>query len=460
MRVISLSLLVFSLFIFSCGDEQDQIKKGEVSFSFSTANIANDRFLQEDISDLVISIADNEGNLILDEKVISFNRTVSEPVLLTIGKYQIVKFLVLNASAEVIYGSPMKGSALAGLVNHPLPIEFEILADQVTNMEIEVVETRNTDPEDLGYSGLSFTIVPTQEMLVSVFLQSNNQLHFVNSLLHVYADGDSLFSKYLGDSINVVTLRTDKMETTFDVTYAGLTKSVMLSPSDIAKYRVTPLQIVFTADLNQDLVLYLPFSGDANDLSTYGNNGIVEGASLTSDRYGNFQSAFEFNNDNDVIKIEKTSSLNLTNQFTLSVWVNLYSGNYNGSRIIDNIISGSTGGYLLDIFNRDRSNGYKTTIRFLGGTELMTTEELPLNEWHHIAVSYNNGYVKIYLDGNTLAEHQENGTTSVTSVDRYIQIGNDIYGDYDTYDPFRGKIDELRIYNRALSSYEIESLAD
>jgi hypothetical protein len=69
------------------------------------------------------------------------------------------------------------------------------------------------------------------------------------------------------------------------------------------------------------LVGYWPFSGSANDLSSNANNGTNNGATLTTDRFGNPNSAYSFNGTSNYIEIPHSSSLNFgTQNFTISVW--------------------------------------------------------------------------------------------------------------------------------------------
>jgi hypothetical protein len=76
------------------------------------------------------------------------------------------------------------------------------------------------------------------------------------------------------------------------------------------------------AGLSDGLVAYYPFNGNANDASGNGNNGIVVGATLTADRFGNPNSAYSFNGTSDYIRVPNSSSLQLTNDFTLTAWIN------------------------------------------------------------------------------------------------------------------------------------------
>ena len=72
---------------------------------------------------------------------------------------------------------------------------------------------------------------------------------------------------------------------------------------------------------NSNLIAYYPFNGNANDESGYGNHGTVNGATLTSDRFGNTDSAYSFDGSNDIITVAHNEILNCSDELSISVWV-------------------------------------------------------------------------------------------------------------------------------------------
>src|SRR5215212_9357905 len=70
------------------------------------------------------------------------------------------------------------------------------------------------------------------------------------------------------------------------------------------------------------LVAWYPFNGNANDESGNGNNGVVNGAALTSDRLGNLNAAYDFNGVNNYISVTGNSSLhNIADSMSCSIWI-------------------------------------------------------------------------------------------------------------------------------------------
>lgn len=73
--------------------------------------------------------------------------------------------------------------------------------------------------------------------------------------------------------------------------------------------------------LQNGLVAYYPFNANANDESGNDNNGTVNGANLTTDRFGNANSTYDFDGINDYISVNHDASLNLSNQITMHGWI-------------------------------------------------------------------------------------------------------------------------------------------
>jgi hypothetical protein len=79
------------------------------------------------------------------------------------------------------------------------------------------------------------------------------------------------------------------------------------------------------------------------------------------------------------------------------------------------------------------------------------TSAVPANSWTHLAATYDGAMVRLYVNGVQVSSHAQTG--AISSSANPVQIGGDtIYGQY-----FQGRIDEVRIYNRALSQAEIQT---
>ncbi len=198
--------------------------------------------------------------------------------------------------------------------------------------------------------------------------------------------------------------------------------------------------------LTDGLVAYYPFNGNANDASGYGNNGTVNGATLTTDRFGNSNKAYSFDGVNDYIRSNTTIAIN-TNQATYAAWVNFRSSVNDVKQILEFKLG--AGVIFLETDN-------STKIRFgmsdgITGSTLFSPEALPLNSWHYVSGTYDGSVQKLYIDGVKVAE----ASLSLNVLNSPINIGKDSEFDFQYID---GLIDDVRIYNRALSNAEIQSL--
>ena len=96
----------------------------------------------------------------------------------------------------------------------------------------------------------------------------------------------------------------------------------------------------FNAQPTDGLVAYYPFNGNANDESGTGNNGTVNGATLTTDPWGNNNSAYEFDGSDDYVQINGISSVISASVGSISLWAKTdttsSAGNYFTSLIDSN----------------------------------------------------------------------------------------------------------------------------
>ena len=208
-------------------------------------------------------------------------------------------------------------------------------------------------------------------------------------------------------------------------------------------------EITFTTvvDVTTGLIAFYPFNGNANDTSGNGNNGIVNGALLTTDRNGTANSSYSFSNGNN-ISIPMTQQLHNLPIRTFSCWFKM-NNNQNGGRIIETTYL--NGG--ISINNNVLDAWYNSGTRECNVTN--TSINL-INEWHFLVytTNSNNGEGKIYLDGNLV-----NSRTGVLFnapqnwMNSFLRIGVGAQGE-----AINGKIDDIRIYNRLLNQSEISYL--
>lgn len=203
-----------------------------------------------------------------------------------------------------------------------------------------------------------------------------------------------------------------------------------------------------------------PYFGNANDISGNGNNGLVNGATLTTDRFGNPNSAYNFDGVDDYINVPYSPTLGIQQNFSSSMWIFMDGGSCN-PRVYEIHETLNCGGYTLG-FN-GASSGARTlhtanfgscssSIVLTGGSSSVST-----NAWHHIVLVFNgvSGIGNLYIDGNLAHTVSGNIVPSINYYGAALCIGNIAP---DRCDWWGGKIDDLGFWNRPLTIQEIQNL--
>ena len=214
------------------------------------------------------------------------------------------------------------------------------------------------------------------------------------------------------------------------------------------------MRLTATADLTNGLVAYYPFNGNVNDQSGNGNNGAVYGASLCADRFGHTNSAYSFNGINNYIVLPPSSALNPP-QLTVSAWINLsqyYPQNGQQGALIFSAYNGYLGGYFLFVDSDGKPDLRLHAPNYSGDAHSDTA--IATSAWNHVAGTYDGNTWRIYVNRQLHGSQTTNISFNYWSgVSPTIGRASWYNGDY-----LSGDIDEVRIYNRALSAAEVQAL--
>lgn len=201
------------------------------------------------------------------------------------------------------------------------------------------------------------------------------------------------------------------------------------------------------------LVGYWPFNGNANDESGNNLHGTVNGAILTSDRFGNENSAYQFDGTDDYIEVQPSANIDSTinHDFSISVWS--YSNYLDGKDRLINI-SNKTDNVNYDLF-ASPENKMGFTNWGGSGIYMCAPMEIPLHQWIHtvITLNSNNGIVEMYING--LFMNADTTLNFTIPVQPFITIGKTVHPSDWVFD---GVLDDFRLYNKVLSQQEIISL--
>ena len=199
----------------------------------------------------------------------------------------------------------------------------------------------------------------------------------------------------------------------------------------------------------ESAVLYFSFdkgTGDtAKDLSGNGNHGTIHGAKW--ENRGKINSALSFDGD-DWVEVPHSESLSFTKEITVMAWVN-----YTGTTSVAQIVSKGydpTCQFELDL----SAANDQIEFQFYDGTDWIWIPVKPLpprEEWHHIAGTFDGKALKIYLDGAVVGELEYGG--EIPENELPVAVGKRVNPEQHFMD---GMIDEVGIFNRALTEKEIK----
>ena len=198
--------------------------------------------------------------------------------------------------------------------------------------------------------------------------------------------------------------------------------------------------------ISNGLLALYPLNGDFLDYSVNARNAYGSNATPSQDRFGLQNQAFMLSGINSFIETAINENLPLgSSARTLSIWVNPTKNTTDDQTLF---------GYGVPDVNNTSCylNIYNGRFRFVAwGDDLKGSIPPSLNVWQHLVVTYNGSTAIMYLNGAEIgrAAMKLNTSNSVISIGRY-PILNKAY--------FTGLIDDVRLYNRALSIDEILSL--
>ena len=212
-------------------------------------------------------------------------------------------------------------------------------------------------------------------------------------------------------------------------------------------------------DLMKGLIAWYPFNGNANDMSGNKNNGIIHDAILTADRFGNPNSAYYFDGYDSYIEVANSPSLNPTKAISLCVWYKPddFCGDENTGIIEKDFTSYvapyyqyklsavGTGAYLF---------GFWTSILGKQKAGHSNSNTWTVGNWYFLVVTYDDTEVKFYLN-NVLIQTMP-ATGAISSYNTPLYIGRTGFTTNNNF--IKGAIDDIRMFNRALTVREINKL--
>lgn len=315
------------------------------------------------------------------------------------------------------------------------------------------------------HHGIDYTSSAYTEYDVNVPSPIGNWVHFVllreGDNLKTYMNGNLLSNNFTSGSqqprSDIVSLlyggrigTTSTPTTPDDYWCNGVLDDIRIYNYALSDSTITQLY----RENGYGLVAYYPFNGNAEDESGNGNHGIVIGTTLTSDRFNNTNSAFYFNGIHNYIDIDAhANSMPFgTSEVTISGWIKYDETPSNNQVLLGYGGNYEYGGYLLG-YERDNKLNFQVHS---GGFQSAASYIIPgANTWYHIVGKYDHQKLYVYIDGNLIAETNFSGEIDQANC---LRIGCERYGATNGNYFTKGSIDDIRIYNYALSDLEIQQL--
>jgi hypothetical protein len=196
--------------------------------------------------------------------------------------------------------------------------------------------------------------------------------------------------------------------------------------------------------LNNCLQAYYPFNGNTNDESGNNNHATASGGSFTTDKTGSSNRAYYFDGSN-YLRINNSATLSsIPNTITISAWV------YNEHPEAYIVCKAAPAGPTMQF--RLYADGGGIHFANYGKAADFSNTLSPTNTWKYIAVTCDGNAAKLYLNGNLVSTQSLHDDSSVNNNTTDMYIGDDTHGAIELY---TGKLDEIRIYCRVLSTAEV-----
>ncbi len=275
--------------------------------------------------------------------------------------------------------------------------------------------------------------------------------YFINPEVLVLENGDIIDGKIIKMDEDTITVITKNKEIVID---RDKVIHTFRSIDDYNKSLKTENKIVEKGNLVAEWL----FNGNTNDTSGYKLHGKTIKPVLTDDRFGYKDSAYEFGiGKTSLIRVDKNIEFLRQQIFSISVWVK---------------IKKSSPAQIINFWNWDSKKGYciwcwsddivTCGAWFSDGVERKIGTKTKLNKdvWYHIACTYDNKKIKLYLNG----EFQSEGVTNNNSIahinlnEAVFYIGGAGSNDSGNSYQFFGCIDDIRFYDYAISEEEVKKL--
>ena len=297
------------------------------------------------------------------------------------------------------------------------------------------------NPPSVPRIEISSQVVESEE---TIFLKASSTDPDGDSIVYTWSATEGHFSRNVGDSVDWMAPAVNDTDTVRITVRATDDKGAFSSNS--INVLVIPSS---TGGGIPGLIAHYPFNGNADDVSGNNFDGVTHNVTPTQDHLGNPMGALRFNGVNSYVEIPY-EAINCLSQGSVAFWFKINTGNRQHS-IID-----KTETYVINDFQVivHSNNRIRVNINVSYGQQkrLYSKTQIQPNRWYHSVITWDGNYWKIFIDGDldTIAVRHD----VVPCSQRRIYIGK-VENNTSFMD---GTIDDIRIYNRALTLDEVREL--
>lgn len=188
----------------------------------------------------------------------------------------------------------------------------------------------------------------------------------------------------------------------------------------------------------------------AHDSSSYANDGTIYGATWST---GKVVGALSFDGVDDYINIGDVPSLDISSAITLEAWAKTTKIT-NDTLISKDDDSANREYYFGPSYDGNNPGRVRWALNTTSGFQVIDTSKVVNDDqWHFVTATYDGSYIRTYIDGVEDSSSPVSHTGLIPNTNAPFQIGRKPNIGYEQY--FQGKIDEVRVYNNALTQNEI-----
>lgn len=353
-------------------------------------------------------------------------------------------------------GTPATSSSQNPTVTYHTPGTFEVTLIAANNDNTDHITKIN-----------HITVADTSQTVVASFSSNTTRINKGESITFTdESTGNPTSWSWVFEGGNPATSTDQNPTVTYET--AGTYEVTLIVSNNNSSDNLTQIDYITVTgiDLSEGLIAHYPFNGNANDESGNGHNGIVNGPSLTIDRFGNANCAYNFDGMDDFIQIADHTDLRLSGtDYTISTWVKIdESNNSISNTILSKRSECDQNGWLFHLIDDPNDSRPLNTVLYetSGCTDpkVISGGTIGYGNWYNLVLVYNQNnrtgaiFINGFEIGNNLDFPSPNANESSD-----LFIGNDNFSLVFTTDYFfKGQIDDIRIYNKALNQDEINAL--